>query len=182
VKRLRWQLLHALRSVGLPGWAAIALAVVCVGGWWGLTVPLQDEAIQVAAENARLERRLAERRNEPPPEATPQQQLETFARRFPSEKGITASLARLHAAARKHGVQLDQGEFRFVSESGEPLSRYTIVLPVRADYRALRRFTRDAMRDLPGLALEEANLRRGDAKAPALEAQLRFVLFVMKAN
>ena len=112
---------------------------------------------------------------------SPQQQLAEFERRFSGEKSITAALGRLHAAARRQGVQLDQAEFKFASDAREPLSRYTVVLPVKADYRALRRFTHDAVQELPGLAMEEVNLRRSDPKSPVLEAQLRFVLFLTKA-
>jgi hypothetical protein len=66
------------------------------------------------------------------------------------------------------------------AEATESLARYTIVLPVKTDYAALRRFTRDVLRELPGLAMEEVSLRRSDAKSPLLDAQLRLVLYVVK--
>lgn len=183
MKRLRWELLQGLRSVGLPGWVAAALALACVAGWWGGVAPLLDEAGQFDSDSAALEKRLSARgANAAPAELSPQQQLADFERRFSDEKSLTASLARLHAAARRQGVQLDQAEFKFASEAREPLSRYTVVLPVKADYRALRRFTADALRELPGLAMEDVNLRRADPKSPLLDAQLRFVLFVTKAH
>jgi len=183
MKQLRWQAMHWLRAVGLPGWVALALALASAAIWWGGVQPLLDAAKRHDADSAALQRRVAERN--PATVATvrtPQQQLAEFERRFSGEKSITASLARLHAAARRQGVQLDQAEFKLSSDAREPLARYAIVLPVKADYRALRRFTRDAMRELPGLAVEEVNLRRSDPKAPALDAQLRLVLFVTKAG
>jgi hypothetical protein len=79
-------------------------------------------------------------------------------------------------------VQIEQGEFRLSHEAGDPLLRYAMVLPVKGDYAALRRFLRDALRELPGLALEEVQLRRADTKAAAIEAQLRLILFVAKAG
>ena len=75
-----------------------------------------------------------------------------------------------------------QLEFRFTSNAGEPVMRYTIELPIKAGYRALRRFTRAAMLELPGLAIEEVSLRRGDPKSPTLDARLRFVLFLSRAD
>ncbi len=183
MKRLRWEFAHALRGIGLPGWVAIVLMLACAAAWWGAAAPLLEEAQQLDADSAVLRKRLQERgATAAPVVLTAQQQLAEFERRFEGEKSITESLARLHAAARRQGVQLDKAEFKFVSEAREPLSRYTIVLPVKCDYRALRRFTRDAVRELPGLAMEEVSLRRVDAKSPLLDAQLRFVLFVTKAG
>ncbi|MBC7957415.1 MAG: hypothetical protein H7Y33_16295 [Cytophagales bacterium] len=183
MKRLRWEAMHWLRGIGLPGWVALALALAGALSWWGGVVPLLDQAKRYDTDSAVLQRRL----NERSPDATaavrtPQQQLAEFERRFSGEKSIATSLASLHAAARRQGVQLDQAEFKLSSDAREPLARYSIVLPVKADYRALRRFTRDAVRELPGLAMEEVNLRRSDPKAPVLDAQLRFVLFVTKAS
>jgi hypothetical protein len=182
MSRLQWHLARASRSIGLPGWVGLALALASAAVCWGWIAPPRAESARLALESANLEQQIAERRTAAPPGATPQQQLEAFARRFPAEKGMTAALARLHAAARRSKVQLDQAEFRFGSEPGEPLARYTILLPLRADYRALRRFTRDALRDLPAMALQEVNLRRSDTKTPELDAQLRFVLFVTKGD
>jgi hypothetical protein len=178
VTRWRWQLRHGLRGVGLPGWVAAALMLACALGWGFGIAPLRDEARRLEADSALLARRLAAPGQAAPAQATPRQQLAAFERRFVGEAGIAAALARLQAAGRRHGVRLEQAEFKFANEAGAPLSRYAIVLPVKADYAALRRFTRDALRELPGLAIEEVNLRRGDPKAPVLDAQLRFVLFV----
>ena len=183
MKRLRWELQYGLRAIGLPGWVALALLLACVAAWWGGVTGMQAEANRLDADSTLLEQRLAERSSTPATAVlTPQQQLAEFERRFSGEKSITLSLARLNEAARQQGVQLEQAEFKFASEAREPLSRYSIVLPIKCDYRALRRFTRDALRELPGLAMEEVSLRRSDAKSPQLEVQLRFVLFVTKSG
>lgn len=178
MKQARWWLLHVTRSAGLPGWAGAALALACGALWFGASAPLASETARLAAGSAALEQRLAQQRPTLSAELSPQQQLEAFARRFPGEKGIAPTLARLHVLAKQRGVQIEQGEFKLANEPSEALGRYTIVLPVKADYRALRRFSRDLLREMPGLALEEVNLRRSDAKAPLLEAQLRLVLFL----
>lgn len=183
MKRLGWQLRQLAQAMGLPGWVGVALLFACALGWVLAASPLSAEADRLESSSAALERGLGARANaaEAPP-STPQQQLAEFRSRFTGERRIAASVGRLQAAAKRHGVQLDQAEFRFASEAGEPLLRYTIVLPVKAEYRALRRFVREALHELPGLAIEEVNLRRNDPKSTALEAQLRFVLFVNKAN
>lgn len=178
---LRWHAERGLRGVGLPGWAALVLmvgsAVVALGG----VAPLHAEADRLGADSALLEQRLAVQAQSPAVRViTPQQQLAEFVGRFPNEQGMAPALARLQALARQRGVALDEAEFKFVSDAAEPLARYSITLPLKADYRSLRRTTRDALRELPGLAMEEVNLRRSDPGSPLLDAQLRFVLFVTK--
>lgn len=183
MKRLRWQLRQLAQAMGLPGWVGLALLFACALGWVLAAGPLGAEADRLERNSAEFERRLGARANAAPVlPSTPQQQLAEFRGRFSGERRIAASVGRLQAAAKRQGVQLDQAEFRFASEAGEPLLRYTIVLPVKADYRALRRFVREALHELPGLAIEEVNLRRNDPKSATLEAQLRFVLFVNKAD
>lgn len=181
--RWRWELLHRLRLVGLPGWLAAALALVCALAWWTALSPLLEESDRLDTESAALERHARERgSNAAPVATTPQQQLAEFERRFTGEKTLAESLGRLQAVAQRQGVQLDQAEFKFSADAKDPLARYAIVLPIKADYRALRRFTRDAAHELPGLAMEDVSLRRSDSQSPLLDAQLRFVLFVTKAH
>ncbi len=183
MKRLGWELRRLAAALGLPGWAGVAILLACALGWAFAASPLRAEADRLERQAAALERSLGTRANaDVAAPSTPQQQLAEFRSRFTGEKRLAASLGRLQASAKRQGVQLDQAEFRFVSEAGDPLLRYTMVLPVKAEYRALRRFVRAALHDLPGLAIEEVNLRRGDPASATLDAQLRFVLFVNKAD
>ena len=181
VSRLRWNALRWLRCVGWPGWIAVALSVACGVVFFSQVEPMREDALRLDAEAAGLGERLASlATNRARAGATPREQLADFGRRFVNDHGIASALARLHAAPRQQGVQLDQAEFKFVSEPAEPLARYSMILPVRGDYRALRRFSRQALRELPGLALEEVSLRRNDSRSAVVEAQVRFILFVRK--
>jgi hypothetical protein len=181
MKALRWTLLRGLRDIGVAGWAALALLsallLAALLVWW----PMRAEVQQLDADRVDVLRRATHQVDAATPtQATPQQQLAAFAARFPLQKDIAASVGKMNAAAVRQGVQINQAEFKYTAEATEPLARYTIVLPVKTDYAALRRFTRDVLRELPGLAMEEVSLRRSDAKSPLLDAQLRLVLYVVK--
>lgn len=179
--RARWQGAQWLRGIGLPGWVGLALGLICVVSVCALIEPMQTEAQQLDAESDLLAQRAAARTmSTPESDASPQQQLALFEQRFAGEQAIAPTVARLQAAAQRRGFTLDQAEFKLSNETAEPLARYSILLPVKADYRALRRFSRDALREMPALALDEVNLRRSDPKSPLLDAQLRFVLFLNK--
>lgn len=182
MKRHLWNLATLWRAVGLPGWATAGLIALCVVMWLGGIQPQRTGIGALEIESAALQQRIAAQASRPiPPDTSPRQQLALFMQRFPAESEMAGSVGVLNAVARRQGVQLNQAEFKFSVEPSGLLGRYSIVLPVKADYRALRGFIREAMREMPGLALEELNIRRSDAKSPVLEAQLRFVLFVAKS-
>ncbi|MBL0726171.1 hypothetical protein [Piscinibacter sp. HJYY11] len=182
MKRLRWELARAANGLGLPGGAALAMLVGAGAVWLTLVLPARDDTERLQEERARLERRLnGAAGDQAVGTQGVREQLAEFRTRFGDEKSLGGSLGALHAVARKHGLQLDQAEFKLSGDARDPLWRYAIVLPVKTDYRALRRFTQDALRTLPGLALEEVSLRRGDARAAQVEAQLRFVLFLHRS-
>ena len=179
--RARWQSAQWLRAIGLPGWTGLALGLACAIAAVGLTEPLRADAQRLGTDSDLLaQRAVAGALSTATADATPQQQLAAFEQRFAGDRAIAPSLAQLQAAAQRRGFVLDQAEFKLASDPSEPLARYAIVLPIKADYRALRRFTHDALQQMPGLALDEVNLRRSDPKSPLLEAQLRFVLFLTK--
>lgn len=183
MKRLSWEIRHVWQAIGRPGWLGLALLFACALGWWLVVIPLRHDTRTLTESFASSERRLALRSTDnAPARSTPQEQLVVFQRRFPSDKGIANSLARLQAAATEQGIRLDHAEFRLIGDAGQALQRYTIATPVKADYKALRQFSRDALLQLPGLAIEEISLRRNDPKSAVIDAQLRFVLFVTKSN
>ena len=183
MKRMQWELRRAVAATGLPGWAGVVLLLGCVLMWWLAIEPMRSETESLRVAAADAQQRLVSKSSAATlPTASPQQQLDAFRHRFGDAQTISSSLGRLQAIARQQGLHLAQAEFRFTSNAGEPVMRYTIELPIKAGYRALRRFTRAAMLELPGLAIEEVSLRRGGPKSPTLEARLRFVLFLSRAD
>ena len=177
--RVRWAGLQATAALGLPGAIAAALLAAAAVLHWGATVEAVAAARALDAESALLQHRLAHPATAPR-ELSTQEQLAAFEHRFDSDAQIVAALANLQGTARQAGVRLEQAEFKLTREPTEPLARYVIQLALKTDYRSLRRFTRDALRALPGLALEDVTLRRTDARSTQLEAQLRLVLFLRK--
>lgn len=179
--RARWQLAHVLREIGLPGHVALAVLLGSAIAAGAIVLPLGNDVTRLVAANAAGEQRIARASAHPQtPPATPAEQMTSFQQRFPNEREMSAALVGLVEVAKKRGVRLEQAEFKFVSEASEPLQRYSILLPVKADYRSLRRFMHDALRGQPALALADMNFRRADPKSIVLEAQMHFVLFVRR--
>lgn len=180
LSRLRWEALGRVERLGWPGVLGVLLALACAIGWLTWVAPQARDTERLRDDNARMQADQARRATQTPAAAAValEDPFASFGARFPNERGIATVLTRMHAAALRHGLQMPQAEFRLSQVAGDPLARYAIVLPLRADYRSLRSFVDEVLREVPGMALEEISLRRDDAQAHALESRLRFVLFV----
>jgi len=185
LNRLRWQAVRWRERAGLPGIVAIALVLAAALGWLAWARPLA-QAVQAQQEQVQaMQRQVAEAAHRPSDRSAPlaaATQLAVFEQRFGDERERATAFAQLWAIAGRQGLQLPQAEFRVGAGADGALSRYAIVLPVKTDYASLRRFIDDALRALPGLALEELSLHRDDPRSPLLDAQLRFVLFVARRS
>lgn len=180
MNRLRWQLGQALRAGGLPAWAALGVLVATALAWWLSVRPALMQVESLRQQNVELLRKSAQPRGPGPATTSLEAELAAFENRFESERGIGTALGRLHAAAQRHGVEFEAGVFRLEAPSDRVLARYVMDWPVQADYRALRRFLADALREQPALALEAVSLQRDDPAQPRVTARLRWVLFVSR--
>ncbi len=176
--RWRWPATQGLRAGGLPAQLALLLLAAAAAGWLLHVQPAADRIAQMQARQEVLRQRLAA--PAPAPPAGPQEQLADFERRFDDARVLPAAAAQVLGLARRLGVQVDQGSFELQSSADQPLARYTMDLPLKADYRTLRRFLDALLRDQPNLALESLTLAQGEPPSAALEARVRLVLFIHK--
>ena len=182
LNRWRWQAWRLLERGGPVGVAAVAVGAIALAAWAVAGVSLQARAGALASDNEALLRRASAGARAASAPLGTQQQLVAFEQAFPGSADLGASYSRLWNVARRHGVALRQAEFKLSEGGQDEFQRYTILLPVTADYASLRAFVADALADLPGLALEEMNVRRGDSKSLQLDARLNFVLFVRRGE
>jgi hypothetical protein len=179
--RWRWSAQRLAERAGPVGVAAGVLVLATLLAWALLARSIAAEVHALAADNESLQRRPAASRAASAP-LTTEQQLLAFEGAFPDPQALGTSYSRLWNVARRHGVALKAAEFKLSDVPQDEFQRYTIQLPVTADYAALRAFVVDALADLPSLALEEMSLRREDSKSLQIEARLSFVLFVRRGS
>jgi Tfp pilus assembly protein PilO len=183
LNRVRWQAHQLIERGGWPAIAACMLAVGCVVGWLAWAEPLATELAIARRANAQLQqRRQTVRQGVVVAPMSESERLAEFVATFPSDKGIPATFTAMHRMAARHGLQLSQAEFRLAASGNEPLARYAMVLPVRAEYSKLRAFLDELLREVPSIALEELSLRRDDLKTELIDARLRLVMFLSRAG
>jgi len=158
----RERVLFQFLRLGWPGALGAALLLAALAVDLLLTPPLEETVLARQAEAARraLVPLPAERLRKAP--ALPRERAE-------------AALPRLFAAARHHGLTLDEGRYAETGKAGES-HRLRIDLPVSGTYPALRAFLAEVLDDNPALALETLELSRDDIESTQLEARLRFML------
>lgn len=110
--------------------------------------------------------------------ALPTDARERLLASFPLESELNGQLGRLLDLAGKQGLQIPTGDYRLIKGKEDALfDRYVLNLPVKGAYGQIRGYLATVRRDFPGLAIEDAALRRDSISSAEIEAQLRFVLF-----
>jgi hypothetical protein len=104
-------------------------------------------------------------------------QLEAFYRYFETGRDPVEWLAKLYGIGRAVGLELGAGEYR-ARDTGTRLERYEIVLPLAGSYSQVRAFVKNALLEIPVLALEQLNIRRERASDGTARAEVRFALYL----
>lgn len=183
MNHLAWRLRRLMHVAGLPGAVASMLALALLAHH--LLVALPDGQRMTALQRDVEDLQARARPGSDPRQlrlADEQLDLQAFEARFPDERRLTTILARVTVLAARSGVAIERAEFKFERRSGDLLNRYVMQLPLQADYRALRRFLRDLLREQRAIALDEVTVRREDSKQSTVQAQVRLVLYLAQGS
>lgn len=164
------RLVFRVQRLGRIGALGAALLAAAVAAELALVRPLHDERAVLAEDNERTRlARLAQNRAD-----------ETRLRQdvMPLSPAAETALRRLFQAAEEEGLNLEQGDYRLIDESGAGRRRYQLTLPLSGPYPAIRSFLARSLNDDRALALNAVELRRETIEAGDLEANLRFTLYL----
>lgn len=106
-----------------------------------------------------------------------QEDLAAFFGSLPEEKDVTDTLAIIYAVADAAGVQLQQAEYH-VNTTSQAEIGYEISFPMHGEYPRIRVFLSRVLADNPALALDHISFRRDHISDAALNADVRFTLFL----
>jgi hypothetical protein len=176
---LIWRVKWLARRMDWRALAGAVLGVLALGFYFYSIKPLEFRLL--AIEQRRMD--LQDQTNGRPKIAAPAQpkvQLADFYGRLPEVKQAPEIASRLHSYARNAGLTLERGEYRPQQDASGRFIRYQIVLPVIGSYPQVRRFLGEAMRELPGLALDGISFTRDGPGSSQLQTELRFTAFLRK--
>lgn len=172
MKRLWWELEHAIPHLGLPGLLGLAMLTLALVLALLLSPPLASERIELDAQTARISLKPLRTGIEAPPVDI----LEQFA----PVSAMPQRLQDIVAAAAREGLRIPRGQYSLQKPEpgGLPLARYTLTLPVTGSYTAVRQFAENARRQVPGLALTQLSFSRENIQAPDAAATVEFTLWL----
>jgi hypothetical protein len=171
-RRTALRLLHARALLGPIGLAAmLLLAGAGAAIWWAPRV-VDDTTLlraQTAAESTRARARLLDI----PPD--PAAQMAQFREWFPQGTRNVEDLRTIFRVAKRQQVQLLRGDYVAGRQPETRLATYDVVLPVRANYAAIRGFVASVLNDLPHASLVDLRMER--ASGELLDARVHLTLF-----
>lgn len=174
-----WRLRRVARGLHWTMVLALGLAAFDVAFYYSTVAPALQEQARLRTEASKLHAALEE---SPVRDAAgsgdPEADLAAFYAALARPANAPELLRRLHRTAQVHGLRLEQGEYRPLPDPGGKLARYQILLPAKGTYPEVRRFLVQAGREIPGLSLDGISFQRQKIGEEALQAQIKFTLFL----
>jgi Tfp pilus assembly protein PilO len=181
--RLRRILRRWLRILGRPGVIAIGILVMCPSFYFSAIVPARERleaaqrgALSLHEQIRHVSESLGGARHTLP------EQLAEFYRIFPEERTAPKWLGKLAILAMKNGLALNEGEYKVMRDDRVRLMRFQMVLPVKGEYRKIRRFLAALPAEIPVIALENVQFSRQNVGDPGVEAQITLTLYLEQTS
>lgn len=172
-----------LGRLGWPGAAGIGLWVMAATFYFSAVLPAQQRLGEVRLNAASLHERIARAgRQMSAGERPPAEQLAEFYRLFPDASNSPDWIGKIAATAQRCGLSLDQGEYKPTRDTVGQLTRLQMTLPVRGEYRQIRRFLTATGAALPIVSLEQVQFERQKVGDPLIDARIRLVLYLGQAT
>lgn len=183
-QRLLWSLRRGLYLLGRPGLLAVGLLLSLPPFYLVAVAPAQARLAAAHSSSLSLQEQIdhASRALEGDILRTPHQQLAAFYRIFPQQNAAPQWLKKLVALAHKHGLRLNEGEYKALPDKTGRLMRLQMVMPVQGDYRQIRRFLAAMPGEIPIIALEHVEFSRLSVADPSVEARIRLALYLEQGS
>jgi len=181
MNRLWWEMMQFARLAGWQGGLGMLL-LLAAGIMASSVIPAGIEQLGHSREEAST---IAARLKSAGPGAKaegPRDRLAAFYAFFPAANTVPDWLEQVYAVADSSGVRLETGEYKLVEERGHRLAAYQMTLPVRGSYRQVREFVAGVLENVPAASLDEIGFRRDSVGSPAVEARLRFTIYLGRSG
>ena len=110
------------------------------------------------------------------------EQLAAFYRIFPSERDVTEWIGKIAAIAERDGLALEQADYKAERGPTGKLVRFQMNLPLRGEYRTIRRFLSDLRAEIPIVSLEQVQFERQKIGDTLVDAKVRLVIFLGRTS
>ncbi len=177
-------LLHARLALARGGMGAGIAIVLCVlgAGAWAWLLPQRAAQARLTAQPLPAPAPAPATLVAAAPPPTSDQNLAGFYDVLGEKRYAEQQVKVLFDLAAKTGLTLNQGEYQFGYDKASRVSTYRINLPVKGPYQSIWQFSLLALRAVPFAALDEVSFRRDAIADAAVEARVRFTLYLKDAE
>lgn len=102
--------------------------------------------------------------------------LRGFVAALPARAAAVDEVGHLFDLARDAGVQLDQGDYRWVGDAAAGIHRYQMSFPIKGEALKTQRFVIASLAAIPSLSLRSIAFHRDSPASPLGEARIDFDL------
>ena len=170
---LSWQALDAWRRWG----AASILGAACLAA--AAAFAWHAELCQREAETEAEAMVALQTRSTPVTPGEPDaavHRLRAFEAALPLRAAAIGEVGHLFDIAKASGVQLEQGEYRWVGDASAGIYRYQMTFPIKGEALQTQRFVIAALAAIPALALRSIAFHRDNPNSAVSEARIDFDL------
>jgi hypothetical protein len=165
------------------GWGNGIACLLCglgIVSWaWGL--PHMDAQLQAQQQSLNRAQQMLQASETAPPEVQKplaEQRLTDFYDTLGDKRFSEQQIKTLFSLAQKSGLALNQAEYKSAADKNGRFHTYQIVLPVKGAYSAIRQFCEQTLLAIPFASLDEMSFKREAIASHAVEARLRFTLYL----
>ena len=169
-----------METLDVTGTVGIGIAVFCAAFYLGTIRPDEQRLTQLRAEHARLDEKRVMPTLNGMGIGSVEERLQEFYGLLGSERALRDLLDTIDAAARRNGIVLRQGNYRFTWETGARTARYEVTYTGQTPYYRARIFLHEVLHELPMLSLDEVTFQRQQVTAGATEFTARVSMLLRR--
>ena len=181
----RGAIMRARLYFGRVGWLNLLGGTLFVAGlllYFGVMPRLQTrlQALQANLQEtqAQVSRRARQSQSIPVRLPQAQQSLQNFYAALGDVQKAENDLSTMFAKADKQDLVLDQAEYKLSYDKNGNYYTYSIKLPVKGSYIAVRNFCEHLLLSLPYASLDDVSFKRREIGETTLDAKLHFTLYL----
>jgi len=183
MNKLRWQIRILTAKLGREGLVGIGMLALSFGVYLTILLPAEARIKQLQREidtTIATDHMIAKNDNSKP--VTIPERLAAYYRYFPPQSTAPDLLDKIYQAAKQQRLALNEGKYTATHERAGSLVRYEINLPVTGDYHQLHKFIGSVLNDIPVAALNGITYDRHKIGESAVDAKIKFSLYLGKPS
>lgn len=174
-----WTAKRWLNQVGWMGISGISLLIFSATFYFSAVVPDRTRTAELKQETASLRQRaqMSLAQGGISTSNNTETQLKTFYKFFPATTEKVNVLGKIYSAAEHQNLLLETGEYRYLPDQTNTLSRYQVTLPIKGSYLQIRNFVDEILTEVPSTSVDDISFKRETVNSPVLDARIKLTLF-----